>query len=75
MGKYSLDADIKVKETINEEEELDEKEVDEWANAPEPEDMEEFDNLRLDKEAMARYKAIKKAHEQNSRARQGYHKY
>lgn len=63
MNKYSLDEDIKPEEN----------DLDNWANAPEPEDMEEFDNLRLDKDAMARYREVKKAREQNSRAKQGYH--
>ena len=62
MNKYSLDEDTK------------DNDIDEWANEPEPEDMEEFDNLRLDKDAMARYKEIKKARETNPRAKQGYHK-
>lgn len=62
MNKYSLDKDTK------------DNDIDEWANEPEPEDMEEFDNLRLDKDAMARYKEIKKARENNPRAKQGYHK-
>lgn len=62
MNKYSLDKDIEVK--------VDEDEK--WAMEPEPEVMEEVDNVRLDPDAMARYLEIRKAREEGSRA-SGYH--
>ena len=65
MDKYSLNNDIEVKTNVDED--------DAWAMAPEPEDMVEYEDLRLDKEAMARYLEIRKAREEQSRA-SGYHR-
>lgn len=68
MDKYSLDKDIQVKNVSVEEDD------DKWAVAPEPEEMVEIDNLRLDPDAASRYLKIRKARENNSRAKQGYHR-
>lgn len=70
MDKYSLNNDIEVKNPVDTD---DETTIEKWAQEKEPEDMVEYDNLRLDKDAMARYLEIRKAREKNSRA-SGYHR-
>ena len=60
MRDYSLNKDIDIKQ---------EYDWDHWAEEDEPDNVISIDNLRLDPDAAARYREIRKAREQKEHGR------